>query len=58
MTSARTSTPTPSNGTTPGAAVAFAGAAGGASAYDDPMSRVLGLDERTSGVAAWFFMTP
>jgi protein TonB len=32
---------------------AFAGAA----AYDDPMSKVLGLDAKTSGLAAWFGFT-
>ncbi|MGH7298760.1 MAG: hypothetical protein ACRELB_27715, partial [Polyangiaceae bacterium] len=30
---------------------AFAAAGG---PYDDPMSKVLGLDAKTSGVAAWF----
>jgi len=32
-------------------------AAAGAVPYDDPMSKVLGLDARTSGVAAWFGFT-
>jgi protein TonB len=31
---------------------AFAAAGGGA--YDDPMSKVLGLDAKTSGIGAWF----
>ena len=29
----------------------------GAAAYDDPMSKVLGLDAKTSGLAAWFGFT-
>jgi protein TonB len=32
-------------------------AAAGAVPYDDPMSRVLGLDAKTSGLAAWFGFT-
>jgi protein TonB len=39
----------------PQASLAIAG--GAAVAYDDPMSKVLGLDAKTSGVGAWFGFT-
>jgi hypothetical protein len=32
-------------------------ATAGAVPYDDPMSKVLGLDAKTSGLAAWFGFT-
>jgi len=38
------------------AGLAIAGA-GAASSYDDPMSKVLGLDAKTSGFGAWFGFT-
>ncbi|HEY8091902.1 MAG TPA: hypothetical protein VIF09_28770, partial [Polyangiaceae bacterium] len=40
------------NGSSGASVHAFA-ATGGVS-YDDPMSKVLGLDSKTSGIAAWF----
>ena len=40
-----------------GATFAMAGADGEVVAYDDPMSKVLGLDAKTSGFAAWFGFT-
>jgi protein TonB len=40
-------------GSTNGAA-ALAGQAGAAGLYDDPMSRVLGMDASVTGLAAWF----
>ncbi len=39
------------------ARVSLAVAGGGSVAYDDPMSKVLGLDAKTSGVGAWFGFT-
>jgi protein TonB len=36
---------------------AFALASGAGAVYDDPMSKVLGLDAKTSGIAAWFGFT-
>jgi protein TonB len=39
------------------ARVSLAVAGGGAAAYDDPMSKVLGLDAKTSGMGAWFGFT-
>jgi protein TonB len=38
-------------------AAPFAIAGGAAVSYDDPMSKVLGLDAKTSGVGAWFGFT-
>jgi protein TonB len=38
-------------------AVRLASSAGGAAVFDDPMSRVLGIDARVSGVGAWFGFT-
>src|SRR5215472_10518413 len=35
----------------------FAVASVGSSPYDDPMSKVLGLDAKTSSLAAWFGFT-
>jgi protein TonB len=43
------------NGASHAHVVSFAAA--GAAPYDDPMDRVLGLDAKTSGVAAWFGFT-
>jgi protein TonB len=45
----------PKNGATPVAP--FAPAGGAPALYDDPMSKVLGLDARTSTVRAWFGFT-
>jgi protein TonB len=43
------------NGASHAGVVSFAAA--GAVPYDDPMDRVLGLDAKTSGIAAWFGFT-
>ncbi len=43
--------------TTNGASHAVSFAVAGGVPYDDPMSKVLGLDAKTSGVAAWFGFT-
>src|ERR1700730_1965130 len=48
---------TAKNGTA-GASVAWLAAVGGPAAlYDDPMSKVLGLDAKTSTLGAWFGFT-
>ncbi|MBV9946210.1 MAG: energy transducer TonB [Myxococcales bacterium] len=45
------------NGATAGLVTSFAPARGGSVLDDDPMSKVLGLDERTSGLGAWLGFT-
>src|SRR5579863_1375636 len=47
--------PRVANGVSHAQSVSFAAA--GAVPYDDPMSKVLGLDSQTSGLAAWFGFT-
>jgi protein TonB len=50
------SSPNGANGSGMGRA-SFAVAGGAMAVYDDPMSKVLGLDAKTSGIGAWFGFT-
>lgn len=52
----RSERPTPKNGATRGPSFAAAGGVAPAF-YDDPMSKVLGLDAKTSSLGAWFGFT-